>query len=609
MENTQYHLKNSLLIISCASKGYGSGHLVKSSILLDRLSFSKKELYTFITPKQDNIFYSYKDLLSYIGTHMPSVIILDKRETPKRIIKKIRALSSSVIIIFDSIGRECVYADLVIHTLVPSHFSLLGANFSGAGFLPLQIPHDVPEKPGIFRILVCFGNEDRNNLCSFFLKNLKNIVPYLFPGNTVGSDIQIDIVAGKYSRHINKISKKAVDLRKSLHLPVYRGLSITVEVHSHINDLSSYLHTYSLLFTSFGLMPFEAIASGLPFLLINHTKYHNRLANEYFKGANLGMKDRLTLPPSYDIICSQLSAYKNKIDNKYPFLCDIIDHTAIDDFLRACPLCSSKNLVVEKRSETYNIYRCRSCSLYMLKPFIKDTSTAYDKNYFLDEYRKQYSKTYEEDRDNIYRLCESRIRTIGSIINKNQGNYKKLLDIGSALGFFLDRAKKQGFAPEGVEISDYAADFAEKNGHTVFRGNFLETVFHDTYDIVTAWYVFEHFSDFNAVLKKISSIVHTNSIICIATPNGNGFSSVFARKEFLSMYPKDHYYTFSPNNIISLFNSHGYRHIMTRHTGIHPERIKKRFPFKPFFLIRMLYPFIARIFHLGDTFEIYFQKK
>lgn len=79
-------------------------------------------------------------------------------------------------------------------------------------------------------------------------------------------------------------------------------------------------------------------------------------------------------------------------------------------------------------------------------------------NIFIEDYKNQYGKTYEEDKENLKRLAKNRLDIIKDI--KPEG---KILDLGSAMGFFLKEASLNGYKTEGIEISEYAANYCVSN--------------------------------------------------------------------------------------------------------------------------------------------------
>jgi spore coat polysaccharide biosynthesis protein SpsF (cytidylyltransferase family)/2-polyprenyl-3-methyl-5-hydroxy-6-metoxy-1,4-benzoquinol methylase len=269
-----------------------------------------------------------------------------------------------------------------------------------------------------------------------------------------------------------------------------------------------------------------------------------------------------------------------------------------------CPYCcagSEKPLV---RHDLYNLYYCRKCGLYYSIPFY-DYSDIYQNSYFLDDYKNQYGKTYEEDRDQIRRLGYGRLNSI----SRYQCG-KKLLDFGSALGFFGELAGESGYDVTCVDISDYAVNYINQNlGIKGIAGDekYFENC-RDRYDVITSFYVIEHIRDFERLIFLMKNCLNPGGVLALSTPNGSGISVRFHFKEYVKVHPKDHYRIFTVPFMKKFLKQAGFGRIRVRITGIHPERIIRSEKILKIKLVRNFIVWIAGIFQLGDTFEIYAQK-
>lgn len=134
-----------------------------------------------------------------------------------------------------------------------------------------------------------------------------------------------------------------------------------------------------------------------------------------------------------------------------------------------------------------------------------------DKKYF-----KKYSpdKGYQSQKNNpkfIKRLAEIKI------LGKQKG---KLLDIGCAYGYFLDKAKKAGFSTYGIEISPYAVskishlhrikNFNASREKFPFKKNF--------FDVITLDHCLEHIQNPIFTLKEINRVLKSKGLLFIEVP-------------------------------------------------------------------------------------------
>ena len=135
----------------------------------------------------------------------------------------------------------------------------------------------------------------------------------------------------------------------------------------------------------------------------------------------------------------------------------------------------------------------------------------YGKSYFFEEYKNQYGKTYQEDFESIKKQCVKRVQNIIEIKRKNLG--KNVLDIGCAYGPFLSAADDYNFTPFGTDISAGAIDYVRTKLHfpsvcSAFpQINCAQEFGITQFDVVTMWYVIEHFQDLKSVLTKVNELL------------------------------------------------------------------------------------------------------
>ena len=272
-----------------------------------------------------------------------------------------------------------------------------------------------------------------------------------------------------------------------------------------------------------------------------------------------------------------------------------------------CPGCQTGAHPVIARFADRSYFRCQNCGLEYLQSFRID-STQYDESYFFSEYQKQYGKTYLEDFDHIKFMGSSRLRTLGHCGLNLPG--KRLLDIGCAYGPFLAAAREAGMLAHGTDISPAAvAHVCEVLALPAVAGDIRHLSLAELggpFEVVTLWYVIEHFADLHRVLERISQLLVPGAWLALATPSGEGISARRDRLLFLERSPADHFTIWKPSHLKKLLGLFDLELVRIRVTGHHPER----FPgplgwtvFKPLILL------VSQIFGLGDTFELYARKR
>jgi SAM-dependent methyltransferase len=189
-----------------------------------------------------------------------------------------------------------------------------------------------------------------------------------------------------------------------------------------------------------------------------------------------------------------------------------------------------------------------------------------------------------------------------------------LLDIGCAYGPFLAAARDRGFSPFGLEGAAEAADYVKKElDIPAYQGFFPPAplpVHTMRFDAVTMWYVIEHFTNTGEALAETARILKPGGIFAFSTPSFSGISGKKSLKKFLEASPADHWTVWSPKTCVSCLRKYSFTVKKITVTGHHPERF-------PFIGPRLrgkgpLYRLVlaaSRFFRLGDTFEVYAQKR
>jgi 2-polyprenyl-3-methyl-5-hydroxy-6-metoxy-1,4-benzoquinol methylase len=279
----------------------------------------------------------------------------------------------------------------------------------------------------------------------------------------------------------------------------------------------------------------------------------------------------------------------------------------------ACPVCGTgdrQNHRVLGRFPRRTYRSCPYCGMiYMLR--LSKPPIEYETDYFFGSYKQQYGKTYLEDFPNLVKTGKTRLRQIRSILPRTGEGTPRLLDLGCAYGPFLTAARDEGFSPVGMDPAEDAIRYVrDELGFPAFQGFFPESPpeFQDQeFEIITLWYVIEHFEDPRRALMEINRLLKPGGILAFATPSFGGISRMKSRKNFLEKSPADHWTLWSPRRCRKILDSLGFTVKKIRITGHHPER----FPLAGSFLTKKpspVYGFfygISVILGLGDTFEVY----
>lgn len=570
-----------ILYLPSVKKGNGTGHLVRclnwsfestqSYVYLPREFLETVDLKIF--PLLREALDKGKILSSLEGSW--DLTVLDRRSTALEEYKQLSL--SGISVALDETGAVRDFLPYIIDILPETHRKGR-ANIYSLGFLDLPGLSPRVGNP-LYKVLLSFGGEDPAGLTS----RLSN---FLIEGNYFLPQ-EIHCVLGPLALKENQ------NLPKGVHL-----LSFGSHLKEHLGD-------FEWVFTSYGLTAFEALSSGSKVILFNPSPYHRRLSrNAGFREIGVQKPDGRALR----------RAMKREAEPRKVLLHHLGENKrSLDNFLRslslpgqtACPVCGSGENRVVIREERRSFCRCRDCGILYQISFIPPRSD-YSREYFFREYRQQYGRTYLEDFNFIKGLGKKRLSRIKRIYPQ-KGD---LLDLGCAYGPFLAVSAEEGFKPFGIDLSGEAVEYVRRElGFQALQGDFPELYKRGEiplakFDVVTLWFVIEHFPHLNQVLTIIPRLLKPGGVLAFSTPSYRGISGRKNLRNFCKHSPLDHYTLFSPGSAKRVLKKSGFKIKRIVVTGHHPER----FPLLGDLRKGVLYGFmllISRLFRLGDTLEVY----
>lgn len=584
-------VKYPVVLVPSVVKGHGTGHLrrclgaaIKNNFFVyipqdKTLSETDKIVEEYLEKGLD----SNQIITSLPDKTFPPVIITDTFELTQKQLKEFSENKSLI-----SIDESSSYSDYCDYLLdiIPSYNCLRKANRFDTSFITKPAKVKQEKCNSVKNILICLGGEDP---AGFTIPASKAFIKS-FPQSKITA-----IVSGNE----NSYEKCFIESEKK-----------NIEIVKPIPNLRDNLYKYDLVVTHYGLTAFESVYAGCGVILLPTTKLHKKLAEKYdfaFIGDEKITEDAVK------------KAFNS--ENLYPKLNIKGDSLSLGDFLKdiskgtriECPVCgkrASKLSPVVARNEKRTYRRCAECGMIYLSYSI-DEEKKYQKSYFFEDYKKQYGKTYKEDFQSIKKQGLRRIGIIKSI--EKDLKDKTILDIGCAYGPFLSAALDSKMIPFGTDISSEAIDYVQSElkipaACSAYPDiNVAEEFGIAQFDVLTMWYVIEHFKDLDSVLRKTSSIVRKNGIFAFSTPSGEGVSAKSDKDNFFEISPSDHYTVWEPSRCGSILKKYGFKIEKIVSTGHHPERFPsiKKSGAKPGSLQWKIIENISHINKLGDTVEIY----
>lgn len=194
-----------------------------------------------------------------------------------------------------------------------------------------------------------------------------------------------------------------------------------------------------------------------------------------------------------------------------------------------------------ERRLLHAIVRCTACGLVTL-PRAESTPANYE-----DAEDPYYVEQAEERVENAGRLLD---------LVPSRG---RLLEIGSACGFLLLAARARGFAVSGVEMSEWASDYARREYDLDVKTGRLEELAlpSDFYDVVVMADTIEHLTDPRRTLEEVRRVLAPGGRLLVLTPDIGSAMARIAGQRWWGLLD-DHYFYFSRQTLGRLLESEGF---------------------------------------------------
>jgi 2-polyprenyl-3-methyl-5-hydroxy-6-metoxy-1,4-benzoquinol methylase/spore coat polysaccharide biosynthesis predicted glycosyltransferase SpsG len=600
---TNNNYSSFILVIPACEPGRGGGHLVRGMALVRELRVLGREAWLYIPAAAqsnadavlDTVQFDRAWLIAESGLREKSwqCVILDRFQTPAEELARWQKTAATVIGI-DEGGKHRGCFDFLIDLL--PNCDKTTPNIASPSLLPLPKnkprPSARPETEPL-RVLLSFGHEDSAGLGPALAKTLVNY-----------KNIEITLLKGKLS-----------------YLPPTLSALPHFSLKEAIPNLSEHLTDYDLIITHYGLTAFEALYAGVPVLLASPTGYHEKLAKKAgFWPLGIGKKNavkkiNVLLKRSESFLsyirglksrCAAL-AVKFGLDREpRQSLAELVNSFS-PDVNRYCPVCGAPlHSPVLARFPDRSFSRCKQCGAISMNR-INPMPIEYDREYFFEQYQKQYGKTYIEDFPNLTAMAKRRLAVIGKVGSRKHS--PKLLDIGCAYGAFLAAAREEGYSPRGIDPAEDAVRYVTQTLGIPATQGYFPTSDSPTphYELITLWYVIEHFRDCVPALDEIRKLLKPGGVLAFATPSFTGISGRSSLKRVLENIPQDHWTVWSPDVCRKALKKAGFKVKKIIGSGHHPERfpLVGKFAHNRNSLFYRLLLAAGKIFALGDTIEVY----
>lgn len=219
-----------------------------------------------------------------------------------------------------------------------------------------------------------------------------------------------------------------------------------------------------------------------------------------------------------------------------------------------CIACGSAAARALYEVRGFSIMQCACGLARTALPAHFDPASIYSEAYFQGGQHDGYAD-YASSAGDLHREFRG---LVAELDRRTGGRGSRLIEIGSAYGFFLDVARER-FTAFGIEISDAARAAALARGHDVARELTPEALAsRGPFDAAVMLDVVEHMQDPGAAFAQLHGAMRPGAPLVLTTGD---FGSAVARvmgKRWRLMTPPQHLWFFSPSTIGALLAHHGF---------------------------------------------------
>lgn len=231
-----------------------------------------------------------------------------------------------------------------------------------------------------------------------------------------------------------------------------------------------------------------------------------------------------------------------------------------------CYLCGSSDGAVLLEDPPFTVKKCSSCGLGYVTPRIPESHLhlIYQTEYFKSQSASDFGYSdYTQDKLGYLRTFGKKARIVQQYLQRG-----RVLEVGSAAGFFLHSMQELGFEVEGVEVSEYVSDFARSEfGLTnIFTGLLKDApLIQQSFDAVAMWDVIEHLSDPLEELKRIHGLMKPDGYLFLQTQDIEAFFARLLGRKWQHFKQLEHIHHFSPATIRVLLDRAGFEIVDITH--------------------------------------------
>jgi 2-polyprenyl-3-methyl-5-hydroxy-6-metoxy-1,4-benzoquinol methylase len=224
--------------------------------------------------------------------------------------------------------------------------------------------------------------------------------------------------------------------------------------------------------------------------------------------------------------------------------------------IEKCPICGSIMIKPKFASkdylasgEAFDVYICQQCEFLFTNSFPSNHSIG---KYYDAHESISHSDTKKDLMSKLYHFVRAfMIKQKFNFVCKQLGKQTgRILDIGCDTGYFLNKAKQNGWECVGIEKNERTRNIAAKQ-----FGLFIQPEEHlykfpkENFDVITLWHVLEQLEDLNDIMGKLRNLILPDGIIVVAVPNCNSYDAQHYKTYWAGYDIPRHLWHFTPKTM------------------------------------------------------------
>jgi 2-polyprenyl-3-methyl-5-hydroxy-6-metoxy-1,4-benzoquinol methylase len=222
---------------------------------------------------------------------------------------------------------------------------------------------------------------------------------------------------------------------------------------------------------------------------------------------------------------------------------------------KVCILCNNQKLeLISSRvrdSKKYKVVKCIKCKHVQLFPI----PTKQDDRDFYDKELQNKAIKQNFKMNELREMSANDVERRAMLIKKLLPKSKKILEIGSGDGFFLEKMKSFGYEMTGIEISSQRRYRSRKiTKIKILNIDFSEEIPNiGKYDAIVLFHVLEHLHNPIIFLKNIVKLLKPKGKIVVEVPNFNDYQNKININYKNWQLQRAHIHYFSPKILKNVF--------------------------------------------------------